>query len=166
MKNIRKSEFTTPTPIQLQAVPVILSGRDIIGLAKTGSGKTAAFVWPMLTHVMDQPYLQEGDGPIAMIVAPTRELAHQLGAECRKFCRGMGINVAYLYGGQAKLEQLKALKEGSEVAVGTPGRIIELIRLKNLMMTRVTYLVLDEADRMFDMGFEPQVGMRFDPLRQ
>lgn len=87
MKRIVKAGYTEPTVIQKQAVPVALCGRDIIGIAKTGSGKTAAFVWPMLVHIMDQPELEKGDGPIAIIVAPTRELAAQIYAECKKFAK-------------------------------------------------------------------------------
>lgn len=85
MKAIRKSEYTQPTPIQAQAVPIALSGRDIIGIAKTGSGKTAAFIWPLLVHIMDQKELAPGDGPIGLILAPTRELAQQIYSEAKRF---------------------------------------------------------------------------------
>ncbi|XP_065839605.1 ATP-dependent RNA helicase DDX42-like [Oscarella lobularis] len=157
MKSIRKSEFSQPTSIQSQAIPAGLSGRDIIGIAKTGSGKTVAYLWPMLVHIMDQPELQEGDGPIGLICAPTRELCQQIYVECRKYGKAYGLKVCAVYGGGSKWEQTKALKEWPEIVVATPGRLIDHVKGKSTSLTRVTYLVFDEADRMFDMGFEPQV---------
>lgn len=154
---IRKSEYSTPTPIQAQAVPVALSGRDIIGIAKTGSGKTAAFVWPMLVHVMAQAELKPGDGPIALICAPTRELCQQIHSECKRFGKCYNLRSVACYGGGSKWEQTKTLQQGAEIAVCTPGRLIDLIKAKATNFLRVSYLVFDEADRMFDMGFEPQV---------
>ncbi|KAG2453554.1 hypothetical protein HYH02_001773 [Chlamydomonas schloesseri] len=154
---IRKHGYEKPTPIQCQALPVALSGRDVLGIAKTGSGKTAAFVLPMLVHIMDQPELAKGEGPIGLLVAPTRELAEQIHKETRRFSKPYGLRVAAAFGGLSKYEQFKALKGGSEVAVATPGRMIDLIKMKACSCARVTYLVFDEADRMFDMGFEPQV---------
>lgn len=109
MKSIRKSEYTQPTPIQSQAIPAALSGRDIIGIAKTGSGKTAAYLWPLLIHIMDQKELQAGDGPIGLILAPTRELAIQIYNEAKKFGKVYNINVVCCYGGGNKWEQSKAL---------------------------------------------------------
>jgi len=157
MNTIRKSEFTNPTPIQAQAIPAALSGRDVIGIAQTGSGKTAAFLWPMIVHIMDQPALKEGDGPIGLILAPTRELSQQIYVETKKFCRAYGINVVCCYGGGSKWEQSKDLEQGAEIIVATPGRMIDMVKIKATNLQRVTFLVLDEADRMFDMGFEPQV---------
>ncbi|PSN30406.1 ATP-dependent RNA helicase DDX42 [Blattella germanica] len=157
MKAIRKSEYTQPTPIQAQAVPAALNGRDMIGIAKTGSGKTAAFIWPMLVHIMDQKELQPGDGPIGLILAPTRELSQQIYMEAKKFGKAYNIQVVCCYGGGSKWEQSKALEGGAEIVVATPGRMIDLIKMKATNLQRVTFLVLDEADRMFDMGFEPQV---------
>lgn len=157
MGAIRKLEYTQPTPIQCQAIPVALSGRDIIGIAKTGSGKTAAFLWPALVHIMDQPELEPGDGPIALICAPTRELCQQIFVEARRFGKVYNINVVAVFGGGNKYEQSKALQEGAEIVVATPGRLIDHVKAKSTNLQRVTYLVFDEADRMFDMGFEPQV---------
>lgn len=154
---IRKSEYTQPTPIQAQGCPIILGGRDVIGIAKTGSGKTAAFVWPMLFHVMDQRALKAGEGPIALICAPTRELAQQIEKECKRFGKPFGISTVCAYGGGSKWDQSNAVKEGCEVLVCTPGRLIDLVKMKAMNLERVTYLVFDEADRCFDMGFEPQV---------
>ncbi|XP_064895264.1 ATP-dependent RNA helicase DDX42 isoform X2 [Columba livia] len=157
MHQIRKSEYTQPTPIQCQGVPVALSGRDMIGIAKTGSGKTAAFIWPMLIHIMDQKELQPGDGPIAVIVCPTRELCQQIHSECKRFGKAYNLRSVAVYGGGSMWEQAKALQEGAEIVVCTPGRLIDHVKKKATNLQRVTYLVLDEADRMFDMGFEYQV---------
>ncbi|CAF1162373.1 unnamed protein product [Didymodactylos carnosus] len=165
MKIIRKSDFTSPTPIQAQAIPSILMGRDVIGIAKTGSGKTGAFVWPAIAHIMDQKQLEEGDGPIVLICAPTRELAQQIHLECKKFGKPYNINSVCAFGGGGLHEQTLACKEGCEILVCTPGRLIDLVRKKGTNLNRVTYMVLDEADRMFDMGFEPQVRSIADHVR-
>ncbi|XP_022890518.1 DEAD-box ATP-dependent RNA helicase 24-like [Olea europaea var. sylvestris] len=157
MKAIAKQAYERPTPIQCQALPIVLSGRDVIGIAKTGSGKTASFVLPMIVHIMDQPELGKEEGPIGVICAPTRELAHQIYLEAKKFAKASGIRVSAVYGGMSKLDQFKELKAGCEIVVATPGRLIDMIKMKALTMLRATYLVLDEADRMFDLGFEPQV---------
>ncbi|KAL4424909.1 hypothetical protein ABPG77_009638 [Micractinium sp. CCAP 211/92] len=154
---ITKAGYREPTAIQAQALPAALSGRDVLGIAKTGSGKTAAFVLPMIVHIMDQPELQKGEGPIGVVVAPTRELAEQIHKETRRFSKPYGLGVCAAFGGLSKHQQFKDLKAGCEVAICTPGRMIDLIKMKACTMKRVTYLVFDEADRMFDMGFEPQV---------
>ena len=157
---IRKSGFDTPMPIQAQALPVIMSGRDCIGIAETGSGKTLAFVLPMLRHIKDQPPLQQGDGPIALVVAPTRELVQQISKDTKKFCKVHNMLVVAVYGGSGVANQITELKRGAEIVVCTPGRMIDILVTsggKITNMRRVTYLVFDEADRMFDMGFEPQI---------
>ncbi|XP_043200369.1 ATP-dependent RNA helicase DDX42-like isoform X1 [Amphibalanus amphitrite] len=165
MKAIRKMEYTQPTPIQSQAVPVALGGRDVIGIAKTGSGKTAAFLWPMLVHIMDQPELRPGDGPIGLVLAPTRELSQQIYSEAKRFGKVYNIHVVCCYGGGSKWEQSKALEAGAEIVVATPGRMIDMIKMKATNLLRVTYLVMDEADKMFNMGFEPQVRSICDHVR-
>lgn len=165
LKAIRKAEYTQPSPIQAQGVPVALSGRDMIGIAKTGSGKTAAFIWPLLTHIMDQRELAPGEGPIGLILAPTRELAQQIYLEAKRFGKVYGVAAACCFGGGSKWEQSKALQEGAEIVVATPGRMIDMIKMKATNLERVTFLVLDEADRMFDMGFEPQVRSICDHVR-
>ncbi|KAL4158263.1 hypothetical protein PRNP1_004041 [Phytophthora ramorum] len=154
---LMKLGLEAPTAIQAQAFPVALSGRDLIGIAKTGSGKTLAFTLPMVRHVMDQRELQRGEGPIAVVLAPTRELAHQTYVQAKKFLGVYGASCAAIYGGAGKWEQVQALRKGVEVVVATPGRLIEMIRKKSAPMNRVTFMVLDEADRMFEMGFEPQL---------
>ncbi|KAL4222426.1 ATP-dependent RNA helicase ddx42 [Mactra antiquata] len=162
---IRKSEYSKPTPIQAQGVPIALSGRDIIGIAKTGSGKTAAFLWPLLVHIMAQKEIEVGDGPIGLILAPTRELSQQIYHECKKFGKVYNIKTVCAYGGGSMWEQQKACQEGAEIIVATPGRLIDLVKKKATNLRRVTFLVYDEADRMFDMGFEPQVRSIADHVR-
>jgi len=120
MKAIIKAEYSQPTPIQSQAIPIALSGRDCLGIAKTGSGKTAAYLWPMLIHIMDQPELKPGDGPIGLILAPTRELSQQIYTEAKKFSKVYKIRVVCCYGGGSKWEQSKDLQEGAEIVVATP----------------------------------------------
>uniref|UniRef100_A0A6T7ZDA9 RNA helicase n=1 Tax=Cryptomonas curvata TaxID=233186 RepID=A0A6T7ZDA9_9CRYP len=164
LKDIERHGYTAPTPIQCQALPTALSGRDVLGIAKTGSGKTAAFLLPMLAHILDQPELEEKDGPIGVVLAPTRELCQQTLTEARKFSKACGVAVAGVYGGASKNEQRLDLLRGAEIAVGTPGRLIDMLKTKATNLRRATYLVLDEADRMIDMGFEPQVQAILDAM--
>ncbi|GJN12562.1 hypothetical protein PR202_ga30848 [Eleusine coracana subsp. coracana] len=160
LDTIKKLGFEKPMSIQAQALPVIMSGRDCIGVAKTGSGKTLAFVLPMLRHVKDQPPVVPGDGPIGLIVAPTRELVVQIHSDIKKFSKVLGINCVAVYGGSGVAQQISELKRGAEIVVCTPGRMIDILCTSSGKITnlrRVTFLVMDEADRMFDMGFEPQI---------
>ncbi|KAK4907351.1 pre-mRNA processing RNA-helicase, partial [Elasticomyces elasticus] len=152
--------FDAPTSIQAQAIPAIMSGRDVIGVAKTGSGKTIAFLLPIFRHIKDQRPIEGVDGPIGLILSPTRELATQIHKECKPFLKALGLRAVCAYGGAPIKDQIAELKRGAEIVVCTPGRMIDLLaanggRVTNLR--RITYTVLDEADRMFDMGFEPQV---------
>ncbi|XP_061558980.1 probable ATP-dependent RNA helicase DDX46 isoform X2 [Phycodurus eques] len=165
---LKKQSYEKPTPIQAQAIPAIMTGRDLIGIAKTGSGKTIAFLLPMFRHIMDQRPLEESEGPISVIMTPTRELALQITKECKKFSKSLGLRVVCVYGGTGISEQIAELKRGAEIIVCTPGRMIDMLgansgRVTNLR--RATYVVLDEADRMFDMGFEPQVMRIVDNVR-
>ncbi|KAM8798841.1 putative ATP-dependent RNA helicase DDX46 [Eudromia elegans] len=165
---LKKHGYEKPTPIQTQAIPAIMNGRDLIGIAKTGSGKTIAFLLPMFRHIMDQRPLEEGEGPIAVIMTPTRELALQITKECKKFSKTLALRVVCVYGGTGISEQIAELKRGAEIIVCTPGRMIDMLAANNGRVTnlrRVTYVVLDEADRMFDMGFEPQVMRIVDNVR-
>ncbi|XP_051132280.1 DEAD-box ATP-dependent RNA helicase 42-like [Andrographis paniculata] len=160
LDNIKKLNYEKPMPIQAQALPIIMSGRDCIGIAKTGSGKTLAFVLPMLRHIKDQPPLVSGDGPIGLVMAPTRELVQQIHIDIKRFAKVMGLSCVPVYGGSGVAQQISELKRGAEIVVCTPGRMIDILctsggKITNLR--RVTYLVMDEADRMFDMGFEPQI---------
>ncbi|KAL9107998.1 MAG: hypothetical protein Q9227_007213 [Pyrenula ochraceoflavens] len=157
---IRKLNYDAPTSIQAQAIPAIMSGRDVIGVAKTGSGKTIAFLLPMFRHIKDQKPLESLDGPIGLILSPTRELATQIHRECRPFLKALNLRAVCAYGGAPIKDQIADLKRGAEIIVCTPGRMIDLLAANSGRVTnlrRVTYTVLDEADRMFDMGFEPQV---------
>eukprot|EP01029_Cantina_marsupialis_P012424 TRINITY_DN273_c4_g1_i1.p1 TRINITY_DN273_c4_g1~~TRINITY_DN273_c4_g1_i1.p1 ORF type:complete len:1095 (+),score=447.13 TRINITY_DN273_c4_g1_i1:130-3414(+) len=163
-----RQEYKAPFDIQKQTIPAIMSGRDVIGVAKTGSGKTLAFLLPMLRHVMDQPPLADGEGPIALIMAPARELAVQIYNECKRFMKAIDRRAVAVYGGSALSDQISALKRGADVVVATPGRFIEILTLnscKLISLARVTYCVLDEADRMFDMGFEPQIARIMQNIR-
>lgn len=160
MQIINDLKFSTPSSIQSQALPAIMSGRDTIGVAKTGSGKTMAFVLPMFRHIKDQPPLETMDGPIGMIMAPTRELAVQIHRDCKPFLKALNLRAVCAYGGAPIKDQIAELKRGAEIVVCTPGRMIDLLAANNGRVTnlrRVTYVVMDEADRMFDMGFEPQI---------
>ncbi|RAR07122.1 pre-mrna-processing atp-dependent rna helicase prp5 [Stemphylium lycopersici] len=153
--------YERPTSIQAQAAPISLSGRDLIGVAKTGSGKTLAFGIPMIRHILDQRPLKPADGPIGLILAPTRELSLQIVAELKPFLSASGITIKCAYGGQPISDQIAMVKRGGiHILCGTPGRLIDLMTANQgrvLSFRRITYVVLDEADRMFDMGFEPQV---------
>ncbi|XP_059622729.1 probable ATP-dependent RNA helicase DDX46 [Phlebotomus argentipes] len=165
---LKRLSFEKPTPIQCQAIPAIMSGRDLIGIAKTGSGKTLAFILPMFRHILDQPPLEDGDGPIAIIMTPTRELCMQIGKDIRKFSKPINLRAVCVYGGTGISEQIAELKRGAEIIVCTPGRMIDMLAANSGRVTnlkRVTYIVLDEADRMFDMGFEPQVMRIIDNIR-
>ena len=137
-----------------------MSGRDVIGIAKTGSGKTIAFLLPLFRHVRDQRPVSGLDGPISLVLAPTRELATQIFKEAQTFTKVLGLRITCAVGGMNISEDIAQLKKGAEIVVGTPGRMIDLLTANNGRVTnlrRITFLVMDEADRMFDMGFEPQV---------
>lgn len=157
---IQKLGYDKPTSIQSQAIPSIMSGRDVIGVAKTGSGKTIAFLLPIFRHIKDQRPIDTLDGPIGLIMTPTRELATQIHKECKPFLKALNLHAVCAYGGAPIKDQIADLKRGAEIIVCTPGRLIDLLAANSGRVTnlrRVTYVVLDEADRMFDMGFEPQV---------
>ena len=157
---IQRLGYERPTSIQTQAIPSIMSGRDVIGVAKTGSGKTIAFLLPMFRHIKDQRPLDSLDGPVGLVMTPTRELATQIHKECKPFLKALNLRAVCAYGGAPIKDQIADLKRGAEIIVCTPGRMIDLLAANSGRVTnlrRVTYIVLDEADRMFDMGFEPQV---------
>ncbi|KAK0223056.1 P-loop containing nucleoside triphosphate hydrolase protein [Armillaria fumosa] len=157
MTSIRAQGFSSPTPIQCQAWPMALSGRDVVAIAQTGSGKTISFALPAMLHINAQPLLSPGDGPIALVLAPTRELAVQIQQECTKFGSNSRIRNTAIYGGAPKGPQIRDLQRGVEIVIATPGRLIDMLETNKTNLRRVTYLVMDEADRMLDMGFEPQI---------
>jgi len=165
LSEINQLGFKTPTPIQAQGWPMALSGRDLVGIAETGSGKTMAYVLPAIVHINAQPLLEPGDGPIVLILAPTRELALQIQEECKKFGKSSRIRSTCVYGGVPKGQQIRELSSGVEIVIATPGRLIDMLKQNKTNLRRVTYLVLDEADRMLDMGFEPQLRQIVDQIR-
>lgn len=136
---------------------MLLSGRDLVGLATTGSGKTVAYLVPLVAHCAAQPGLGPTDGPIGVVLVPTRELAAQVHAEARRLARALGLSAVLLAGGTSKWEQTKLLAAGAAIVVATPGRLLEHLRDRTTNLARVSFLVLDEADRMLDMGFRRQV---------
>jgi len=157
LEEVARAGFKEPTPIQVQGWPIALAGKDLVGIAETGSGKTLAFLLPAIVHINAQPYLSRGDGPIVLVLAPTRELACQIQEECSRFGKSSKIKNTCCYGGVPKMQQARDLQEGVEIVIATPGRLIDFLESDRTNLKRVTYLVLDEADRMLDMGFEPQV---------
>lgn len=156
-RKIAEQKFDKPTPIQAQGWPMALSGRNMVGIAQTGSGKTLSYILPALVHIAAQPALKPGEGPIALILAPTRELACQIQEVARVFGGAMRIRNTCLYGGAPKGPQIRTLRYGAEIVVATPGRLIDLMNDGHTNLNRCSFLVLDEADRMLDMGFEPQL---------
>lgn len=157
LKHFESKGYTNPTPIQAQGWPMALCGRDMVGIADTGSGKTISFVLPAMVHAKNQQPLREDDGPIVLILAPTRELCTQIEEVVREYAGYYGLRSTSVYGGASMVPQKKALKRGAEILVATPGRLIDLHEQGFCPLGRVTFLVLDEADRMLDMGFEPQL---------
>ncbi|XP_055388667.1 uncharacterized protein LOC129617513 [Condylostylus longicornis] len=156
-KVLTANNLKEPTAIQKIGFPVALSGRDLIGVSRTGSGKTLAFVVPALIHIAAQPPLRPRDGPVALILAPTRELACQIHEEAGRFSRSRQIRCTAVYGGAPRYHQESQLVRGTEVIIACPGRLLDFLESEVTSLKRVTYLVLDEADRMLDMGFEPQI---------
>ncbi|KAL4456175.1 hypothetical protein ABPG74_014136 [Tetrahymena malaccensis] len=157
MSVIDDSKFSEPMPIQAQSFPIVLSGHDLIGIAQTGSGKTLSFMLPALVHINAQDPVKPGEGPIALVLAPTRELANQIQEQCFKFGSKCKISSVCVYGGAPKVYQEKELRNGCDIVIATPGRLIDFLESQVIDLKRVTYLVLDEADRMLDMGFEPSI---------
>ena len=153
MQGIKAAGYETATPIQEAAIPAALRDRDIIGTAQTGTGKTAAFVLPILNRLLDGPR----GLPRALIVTPTRELAEQIHQVFRALSVGTKLKSVTIYGGVTASRQIKALKEGVDILVATPGRLLDLVQQRYVRLERIEVLVLDEADRMFDMGFLPDV---------
>ena len=150
---IRAAGYTTPTPIQRDAIPAVLAGRDVLGLAQTGTGKTAAFALPILHRLMDGPRRRIR----ALVVAPTRELAEQINDAFKMLGQATGVRSATVYGGVGMNPQIQALRSGTEVIVACPGRLLDLMSQGHGDFRHVEVLVLDEADHMFDMGFLPDI---------
>ncbi|CAG7834035.1 unnamed protein product [Allacma fusca] len=165
LSSIRKQGFEKPTSIQAVGWPIALSGRDMVGIAQTGSGKTLAYVLPAVVHISHQPRLERGDGPIALVLAPTRELAQQIQQVTQDFGTSARVRNTCVFGGAPKGSQARDLEKGVEIVIATPGRLIDFLESGKTNLRRCTYLVLDEADRMLDMGFEPQIRKIVEQVR-
>ncbi len=151
LKAVEESGYTTPTPIQAQAIPVILEGRDVIGASQTGTGKTAAFALPTLSKI------EKMGKPQILVLEPTRELAHQVAEQFEKYGKHTGMKVALLYGGVGLGKQSEDLLAGVDIVVATPGRLVDHFYRTSMRFGEIKVLILDEVDRMLDMGFLPQV---------
>ncbi|SBT36244.1 ATP-dependent RNA helicase DDX23, putative (DDX23) [Plasmodium ovale wallikeri] len=167
LKAIKKAKYEKPTPIQMQAIPIALEMRDLIGIAETGSGKTAAFVLPMLSYVKQLPpltYETSQDGPYALIIAPSRELAIQIYEETNKFASYCSCRTVAVVGGRNAESQAFELRRGVEIVIGTPGRLQDCLEKAYTVLNQCNYVVIDEADRMMDMGFEDTVHFILDQI--
>ena len=163
MKNIRKSEYNKPTPVQKHALPNIMAGRDLMACAQTGSGKTAAFLLPVIHLLLEQGVTSKRIGnraaqcPQVIVISPTRELAVQIKNEARKFCSGSSLRAVVAYGGTKLGQQADQIREGCNILIATPGRLLDFIDRDIVNPARVRFLILDEADRMLDMGFKEDI---------
>lgn len=167
LKIIEKLGYLEPTSIQRQAVPLALFGRDFIGVAETGSGKTASFILPMITEIMKLPRMSPeiaGDGPYGLIIVPTRELANQIEIEAKKFLVPLGYKCMAIVGGHSIAEQSFHLRNGAEILIATPGRLRDCIDQHIIVLNQCKYVVLDEADRMIDMNFEDDLKYILDTV--
>ncbi len=151
LQALKSKGYTEPTPVQAQAIPLILEGRDIFGSARTGTGKTAAFALPLLQLLSNKQKVARH--PRALILAPTRELAQQIADSFRDYGKNTRIRHTVIYGGVSQQPQVDSLRRGCDVVIATPGRLLDLVQQKHLSLHAAEYLVLDEADRMLDMGF-------------
>ena len=154
-KNLRELGYNTPTPIQSKAIPHILEGRDILGCAQTGTGKTAAFLLPVIQRLVTTP--KQGKALRVLVLTPTRELAGQIGENFIKYCKNINIRSTVIYGGVKPAKQINILRQGVEVLIATPGRLLDLQGQGYIQLDKVEFFVLDEADRMLDMGFLPDI---------
>ncbi|VDD89816.1 unnamed protein product, partial [Enterobius vermicularis] len=155
--NILYANFQKPTTIQSISWPIAMSGRDIVSIAKTGSGKTLSFILPGIMHTLGQPPRSHHEGPSVLVLLPTRELAQQVQEVAKDYCAAMGLSLTCLFGGSPKVTQARDLKKGVDIVIATPGRLNDFLEVRATSLRRCSYLVLDEADRMLDMGFEPQI---------
>jgi ATP-dependent RNA helicase RhlE len=156
LRAVTEAGYTEPTPIQVAAIPPILAGHDLIGIAQTGTGKTAAFTLPILTKLAAQPP-QQRRATRVLIIAPTRELVVQIEENVKAYARHLPVSVATVYGGVGEQPQIRALRSGTDIVIATPGRLIDLMGQRCADFSQLKHLVLDEADRMLDMGFLPSI---------
>ena len=154
LKALEKQGYTKPTPIQEQAIPILLKGNDLLGVAQTGTGKTAAFGIPILNHLLKENSLGQGRRKIkALVVTPTRELAIQIGENFTAYSQFTHLRNTVIFGGVKQSKQVDSLKQGVDILVATPGRLLDLINQGYIVFSNLKYVVLDEADQMLDMGF-------------
>ncbi|XP_039948875.1 ATP-dependent RNA helicase p62 isoform X1 [Bactrocera tryoni] len=165
MKEVRRQGYKAPTAIQAQGWPIAMSGSNFVGIAQTGSGKTLGYILPAIVHINNQKPLERGDGPIALVLAPTRELAQQIQQVATEFGSASYVRNTCVFGGAPKGGQMRDLQRGCEIVIATPGRLIDFLAMNATNLKRCTYLVLDEADRMLDMGFEPQIRKILSQIR-
>ncbi|MEY2545967.1 MAG: ATP-dependent helicase RhlE [Verrucomicrobiota bacterium] len=157
LQAVEDAGYTEPTPIQVAAIPHILAGHDVIGIAQTGTGKTAAFVWPILMKLLESKQNGQKGGTRALVVAPTRELVVQIEENVRAYAKHVPLRMATVYGGVSERPQIAALRSHVDLVVATPGRLMDLMDQRVADLSRIEFLVLDEADRMLDMGFLPPI---------
>ena len=153
LKALADEGYDTPTPIQAQAIPGVMSGRDLLGIAQTGTGKTAAFALPILHRLAENKKAAPRRSARVLVLAPTRELASQIGESFKTYGKHLGVSVAVVFGGVKYGGQMRALAPGIDVLVATPGRLLDHLGEKTITLEGVEILVLDEADQMLDMGF-------------
>ncbi len=168
-RTLAEENYHTPTPIQAESIPHLLAGRDLIGCAQTGTGKTAAFTLPLLQHLIKNRQRPQPNHPRALILAPTRELAAQIGDSITTYGRGLRLRHWVIYGGVGQNPQVQAARRGLDILVATPGRLLDLMNQGHLNLKLVEIVILDEADRMLDMGFFPDIRRilsRIPPQRQ
>src|ERR1700722_17029187 len=155
LRAVTEAGYTEPTPIQSAAIPPIIAGHDLIGIAQTGTGKTAAFTLPILTRLAAQPAQRRGTR--VLVIAPTRELVVQIEENVRAYARPLPLTVAMVFGGVSERPQIQALRAGADVVVACAGRLLDLMGQRAADFSQLKFLVLDEADRMLDMGFLPDI---------
>ena len=151
------ADYTTPTPVQAKTIPHILNGRDLIGLAQTGTGKTAAFTLPLLSELCQKSHDQESRGARVLIIAPTRELVMQINESIRTYGKYTNLRTVVVIGGASEKHQIEKLESNVDIVIATPGRLMALMEAGHATFGKLTHLVLDEADRMLDMGFMPDI---------
>jgi ATP-dependent RNA helicase RhlE len=156
-ERVAKIGYTTPTPIQREVIPLILEGHDAIGIAQTGTGKTAAFMLPLIDSLLCSPKSKNKEQPRVLVLAPTRELATQNFDATVSFAQGTGLRAVVVFGGVGQRPQEREIAKGCDILIATPGRLNDLIGQRIISLTSIEFLVLDEADRMLDMGFLPQI---------
>src|SRR3979411_2677504 len=157
LQAVHDAGYTEPAPIQIAAIPLILAGHDVIGIAQTGTGKTAAFVLPILMKLAASMHNGHRRGTRALVGAPTRELVVQIEENVRAYAKHVPLRMATVFGGVSERPQIAALRSGVDLVVATPGRLIDLMDQRVANLSKVEFLVLDEADRMLDMGFLPPI---------